>query len=71
MRSFFPAILAAFVAASAAQASDVTVSVATPDGRPVQDAVVTLHAPGGHAAAPIRFSWSLTMAQHNIAFEPS
>ena len=47
-------------------AGDLVVSVKTPSGAPVADAVVTLP---GHGGA-IRFPWAYRMAQKNIQFEP-
>ena len=62
----------AFVALAAgpAAAAELTISVRTPDGRPVQDAVITLKPAGASSAAPIRFNWAYTVNQQNIAFNP-
>jgi hypothetical protein len=46
---------------------DVTVSVRTPQGRPVPEAVVTIAAPH---SGPIRFPWPYTVAQQNLQFDP-
>jgi plastocyanin len=54
---------------AAAFAGDLRVLVTGADGRPVQDAVATLHvaaAPSG----PIRFSWPMRIAQENMQFSP-
>ena len=48
-------------------AGDVLVSVKTPQGRPIADAVVTIAAP--HSGA-IRFAWPYRMAQQNMQFDP-
>jgi hypothetical protein len=50
-----------------ALASDLIVTVRTPQGKPISDAVVSLPAPHGR---PIRFAWPYTMAQHNMQFDP-
>lgn len=62
-----PFILAFSIPAFAA---DLTVSVKTPTGQPVKDAVVTIRVPGGQLAAPIRFAWPYAVAQQNIQFNP-
>jgi plastocyanin len=59
--------IAFWMAASAAYAGDVAVTVRTSQGRPVADAVVTLAAP---RAGAIRFPWPYRMAQRNMQFEP-
>ncbi len=51
----------------AALAGDVVVSVRTPAGQPVADAVASIAA--AHAG-PIRFSWPYRVAQQNIQFDP-
>ena len=66
MRVFLTAILG-LLAPVLAQASDLVVSVRTPQGRPVADAVVTV--PGPRAAAT-RFVWPYRVAQHNMQFDP-
>jgi plastocyanin len=50
-----------------ARSSDLQVSVRTPQGRPVADAVVSI---AQAHAGPIRFSWPYRMAQQNMQFEP-
>lgn len=57
------------VAACPAWAGQVQVTVINESGRPVQDAVVTLHF-AQVSTAPIRFAWPMRIAQHNIQFEP-
>ena len=57
--------LGAFLAATAAHAADLTVTVKDPNGRPVADAVVTVDAPG-RAPAPGRF----TISQRDMKFVP-
>ncbi|MGV9010339.1 methylamine utilization protein [Brevundimonas sp.] len=55
---------------SAALAGDLTVSVRGAGGRPVRDAVVTVHPASGVPRGPIRFSWPLRMDQQNVQFQP-
>jgi plastocyanin len=50
-----------------AWAGDVAVTLRTPQGRPIADAVVTIEAPH---AGPVRFAWPLVMAQQNLQFDP-
>jgi len=51
----------------AAAAGDVAVSLRTPQGKPITDAVVTLSAP---RQGPVRFPWAYGMAQQNLQFNP-
>lgn len=69
MRVVF-ALIAALVLCSPAFAGDLTVSVRDSAGRPVQDAVVTVHPAAGVPRGPIRFAWQLRMAQQDIQFQP-
>jgi plastocyanin len=62
--------LAGLAFSSCAAAADLTVTVTTPTGQPVKDAVVILKPPGAAPGAPIRFSWPYAVAQHNIQFDP-
>jgi hypothetical protein len=55
------------LAPAVAWAGDVAVSVRTPSGAPVADAVVSIDAP---FTGPIKFAWPYRMAQKNIRFEP-
>jgi plastocyanin len=61
------ALLAILLTPALVRAGDLVVSVRTPQGQPVADAVVTIAAthPG-----PIHFSWPLRMAQQNLMFDP-
>jgi len=59
-----------FLGASVALAGDLTVSVRDGAGRPVRDAVVTVHPAAGVPRGPIRFSWPLRMNQADIQFDP-
>jgi plastocyanin len=64
------ALLVALACPAAAVAGDLTVSVRDAAGRPVRDAVVTVHPAAGAPRGPIRFSWPLRMAQQDIQFQP-
>ena len=69
MRLLF-VLIVALLTASVARAGDLTVSVRDAAGRPVADAVVTVHPASGVPRGPIRFSWPLRVAQQNIQFDP-
>lgn len=69
MRLLF-ALVASLILCSSANAGDLTVSVRDAAGRPVQDAVVTVHPASGVPAGPIRFAWPLRMSQQDIQFQP-
>ncbi|HWA59914.1 MAG TPA: methylamine utilization protein [Caulobacteraceae bacterium] len=60
------ALVLALMLPVAAHAGDLVVSVRTPQGRPVADAVVTL--PG--RAGGVKFAWPYRMAQQNLQFDP-
>jgi plastocyanin len=62
-------VLFALLYGSAAAAADLTVTVKTGAGRPVADAVVTVH-PAAGTAPPVRFAWPLQVDQRNMKFEP-
>lgn len=53
-----------------AVAGDLTVSVRDAAGRPVRDAVVTVHPAAGVPRGPIRFPWASRMAQQDIGLQP-
>jgi plastocyanin len=61
------ALLIALLIPMRSLAGDVAVSVRTPQGRPVADAVVTIAAPH---SGPIRFAWPYRVAQQNLQFNP-
>lgn len=69
MRVLF-VFLAVLAFCSPVMAGDLTVSVRDAAGRPVQDAVVTVHPAAGVPRGPIRFTWPLRMAQQDIQFQP-
>ena len=64
------ALLIGLLFATTVQAGDLTVSVRDAAGRPVRDAVVTVHPASGVPRGPIRFPWALRMAQQNVDFDP-
>lgn len=64
------ALLTVLAICTPAVAGDLTVSVRDAAGRPVQDAVVTVHPAAGVPRGPIRFTWPLRMAQQDIQFQP-
>ena len=70
MRILIPSIIAALAVVAPAIAADLTVTVRTPAGEPVKDAVVMLKPPGAGAVAPIKFTWPYAVAQQNIQFNP-
>lgn len=69
MKRSIPFALAGLLAALPAYAGDVAVRVVDPSGKPVADAVVTIH-PAAGVRGPIHFPWPTTMVQKNIAFNP-
>lgn len=64
------AALAALIALPA-HAGTVSIQVVDAAGKPIPDAVVTVHPAAGAPAGPIRFPWGTAMTQQNIAFVPS
>lgn len=64
------ALLVALTSAVPALAGDLTVSVRDTAGRPVRDAVVTLHPASGVPRGPIRFPWASRMTQQDVQFQP-
>jgi plastocyanin len=64
------ALMTAPLAAPApAFAGDVHVTVIDDAGRPVENAVASVH-PAQRAAGPIHFSWPMRIGQHNMQFDP-
>jgi plastocyanin len=55
------------LAPAVACGGDIAVTVRTPAGAPVADAVVSVDAP---SSGPIKFAWPYRMAQQNIRFDP-
>jgi len=64
------ALLSTLLFATTAVAGDLTVSIRDAAGRPVRDAVVTVHPAAGLPRGPIRFAWPLRMSQEDIQFSP-
>ena len=63
-------VLALLLQGSPALAGDLTVSVRDAGGRPVRDAVVTVHPAAGVPSGPIRFAWPQRMSQEDLQFQP-
>lgn len=68
--SALAAVLFSFLSAASALAGDVVVSVRDAAGRPVADAVATLHPAAGAPRGPIRFPWALRMIQQDVQYQP-
>lgn len=62
--------IAALILATPAAAHDLRVSVTTPSGAAVRDAVVMVYPKAGVPKRPIRFSWPYLMVQKNMRFDP-
>jgi plastocyanin len=60
----------AILMASPALAGDLDIRVNDAFGRPVPDAVVTVHPSAGIPKRPVTFPWAAMMVQQNIAFAP-
>jgi hypothetical protein len=69
MRRLCLILLLVFVPAQV-WAGDLVMVVRDKAGKPLRDAVVTVHPSSGVPKGPIRFAWPLTVAQQNIQFEP-
>ena len=63
-------LLAILGLAAPAWAGDLAVTLVTPAGRAVPNAVVTVRPAGFSDRAPIRFPWAYRMAQKGMQFEP-
>jgi plastocyanin len=66
-RAFFLVFVLLFT--PQAWAASLRVRVATPEGAPIRDAVVTVHG-ARTPAGPIRFPWAMQVAQRNLQFDP-
>ena len=62
--------IAALMLATPAAAGDLRVSVTTPSGAAVRDAVVMVYPKAGVPRRPVRFSWPYLMVQKNMRFDP-
>jgi plastocyanin len=69
MRGLF-CLLAAVLVATSAQASDLALSLRTPKGAPVSDAVVTVYPAAGTGGGAVRFDWPYRLAQQDMRFDP-
>lgn len=69
MRALLAFVLT-LLAATPALAGNLTVTVRDNDGKPVRDAVVTVHPAAGVPNRPIHFSWPLRLVQKDIQFQP-
>ncbi|WP_304169909.1 methylamine utilization protein [Phenylobacterium aquaticum] len=63
-------VLAALLVTGPAWAGDLAVSLKTPSGAPVTDAVIVVETPGGPPPGPIRFPGPYRMAQKDMQFTP-
>src|SRR4051812_41962476 len=66
----FLALLLLFAGPLSARAADLAISVRTPSGKPVADAVVMVRPQAGIPRGPIRFPWPYRMAQQQMKFVP-
>jgi hypothetical protein len=64
------ALLGGLLMASPCWAGDLAVSLKTPTGKPVADAVAMVVPQSGLPRGPLKFSWPYRMAQKDIAFSP-
>ena len=64
------AVIAVLLSAMPAMAADLRVSVTTPSGKAIRDAVVMVYPKAGASKRPIRFSWPYVMVQKNMQFDP-
>lgn len=63
-------LMIALLYAAPVVAGDLTISVRDAAGRPVRDAVVTVHPAAGVPNRPIRFPWASRVVQQDIQFQP-
>ncbi|HEX5380257.1 MAG TPA: methylamine utilization protein [Phenylobacterium sp.] len=70
MRASLASLTVWLTIACPAWAGDLTVSLHTPAGQPVAEAVVMVVPGAGTPKGPIRFSWPYRMAQRDLAFTP-
>lgn len=63
-------VFAALILATPAMAGDLRVSVTTPKGAPVHDAVVMVYPKTGAPRRPIRFAWPYVVVQKDMKFDP-
>lgn len=70
MRAPIASLVLGLSVAWPAWAGDLTVSLHTPAGKPVAEAVVMVVPQGGIPKGPIRFAWPYRMAQKDMTFVP-
>ena len=70
MRAPLASLMLGLMVAGPAWASDLTVSLHTPAGKPVAEAVVMVTPEAGAPKGPIRFPWAYRMAQKDMTFVP-
>ncbi len=70
MRAALATLLLGLAVAAPAWAGDLTVSLRTPAGKPVAEAVVMVAPQAGAPRGPIHFSWPYRMAQKDMTFVP-
>src|SRR4051812_16898625 len=63
-------VLALMMFASPVAAATVTVSVRTPDGRPVENAVVSIESAATRPGTPPAFHYPLRVSQKDFQFHP-
>jgi hypothetical protein len=63
-------VFVALILATPVAAADLRVTVTTPKGAPVQNAVVMVYPKGGVPKRPIRFPWSYVVVQKDMKFDP-
>jgi plastocyanin len=64
------AVLAVLLIAGKAMAADLTVSVRSPPGEPIANAVVTVETAQAPALSQARLGWPSEMVQHDLQFDP-
>jgi hypothetical protein len=69
MRTTAACLMLALVS-TPALAAELDIGLRTPQGRPAQDAVVTVYPAAGLPAGPIRFDWPYKVIQKDIQFHP-
>lgn len=58
------------LAAGPAIAADLTLSVRSPSGQPIPNAVVTVHVQGGAGVSGAKLGWPSEMVQRDLKFDP-
>ena len=63
-------VLISLAFSAKAAAAELAIKIATEDGVPVKDAVITVDSAAAAKDAPIKFPWPYVMAQQDVAFHP-